>query len=231
MRRHLNPAAFAIAVALIASTARAGFLEPGDWSASDPQATAQVWDFFTSQTGNAPDTLDLNANGTATAGDANFPASGSFVTGGGNIYAIFGEVFPSAEVPHFGTTGGDFTTVLVQLETLGSPIDPGTIALSDGTETFAPDDVVLTERTDLGDGPQFGGSIDTWWIQFNLTGSADMYDFVVEPTAASLSFDGLRIDTFTSTTPTFVTPPPAVPEPASIALLAGAGLMLLRRRG
>jgi hypothetical protein len=231
MRTSLNNIVVAAcAVGVGASAASADFVEPIGWSVGDVGATGQVWSVFSAQVGNTPDVLNSNPNGTALAGDANFPASGAFVTGGGNIYTPFGEVFPSATVPGFGTSGGDFTSVIVQLETLGSPIDVDTIELSDGASVFAPDDVVLTESIDLGSNPQFGGSADTWYFQFNLTGSADQYDFVVEPTASSLSFVGLRVDTFTSDSVTIEPLPPAVPEPASLGLLAVGSLALLRRR-
>ncbi|MEL7237752.1 MAG: dockerin type I repeat-containing protein, partial [Planctomycetota bacterium] len=190
----ISSTTLAFAAGLATSASAAPFL-PTQWTPGDAGSTTQAWDIFTDPAGSAPDALNINPNGTASGYDAN-PVPSSFITSSGNIYSFSGEVFPAADLPHFGSAGGAFTTVLVNFSTLGNVTNITTATLTDGTNTFRPTNAVLTDEGEANG--TFGGLTQEFWVQFNVAGSADSYTFVAEASGSSLGLDTMRVDTFTS---------------------------------
>ncbi|MGF1634470.1 MAG: PEP-CTERM sorting domain-containing protein [Phycisphaerae bacterium] len=229
-------AAGLLAVSAASAGTAAAAVPPTLWTPGDAGSTFQAWDVFASTLGpNAPDAGLFNPNDDAAdpldlnAFDANAPGNGAFLVGG-NIYSFQGIVSPVADVPGYGGAfaSSDFTTVLVNLTTRGSVPDFDTLQLTaDGQPVPLTGQVVLTASTPLGG---FGGSENSYWMQFNFAGSFEALRLAVTAGESSMSLAGLRIDTLTSDTQVVEAAPPAVPEPGSLALTMLAGPMLLRRR-
>ena len=207
MRLGLNEKIAVVLPLVLAGAVSAEPVLPTLWTPGDAGSTAQAWDIFQSTTASTPDVLNLNPNGTATAYDDNAPGNGAFITSGGNIYSFSGVVAPSADIPHYGSAGGNFTTVLVNFTTYGEVTNITTATLTDGTTTFDYTNAVLTDEdtTNLGQ----GGYEQDFWVQFNVPGSAASYTFHAEASGSSLSLNEFRVDTFTSADPTIE--PPAKP--------------------
>jgi len=195
------------------SLVQGAFVNP-TWTrpASDGQATSdlttyQSWDVFTSVAGpNAPDVAEVNPQGVANAYDSGSPASGSFLTGGGNIYSFSAVIKPRAIVPGYDVTGP--TKFLVQVRTQGQEIDVDDLTLG-GVAIDSLDDYSYVElsRVDLGG---FGGfAIDHAWA-FTSPGDAASFQLDWGWAVSSASLDVLSIDTQAM----------AVPEPAGVCLLA-----------
>lgn len=240
------------------SMAQADFFAPTVWArptTTGTNATFQGWETFSSTTGpNAPQPVPgpafggagtwspMNPGGVANAFDSNAPGNGAFITSGGNIYSPTGLVAPRAFIPNnidltAGTNNNGWTTLIVQLRTQGSFLD-----LESGriNGTVAPVSAVITYNQAAGGG--FGGTIRDYWLQFQLPGNADSYQFDILPLGTSVSFDRFAVDTIWNPTAgsqeeAFLEPPPAsaVPEPAAWAMmgltgLAAAGVGYVRNR-
>lgn len=209
----------------IVSSASADFIVPDTgtygWDrGSSAFSTYAEWDVFASPAGpNAPDVGSF-VGGTLPGSAADFnvfdagaPDSGSFITSGGNIYSFSGVVSPQIEFGGFGIGPGNFTTVLLQVRTLGNEVDMDTVRLN---ETIAPDEIVELDRVTLGG---FGGvQVDTLFT-FQLDGNLDSYTINFDALGSSMSLDRVALDTFTF-----------VPAPGSAALLALGGVLASRRR-
>lgn len=214
-----------LALAGIASSASAEFITPDagtfGWErGTSGLSTYAEWNFFTSSTGpNAPDVGSF-LGGTLAVGaaafnvfDANALESGSFVTGGGNIYSPSGILGPQIEFGGFGLGDGYVTTVLLQIRTLGTELDFDTLSING---TTAPTAIVELERIPLGG---FGGAQVDTLVRFDLVGNLASYVITGQALESSLSLDRVAIDTFTT-----------VPAPGAFALLGLGGLFSLPRR-
>jgi hypothetical protein len=245
---------FVLAVGTLA--VQADFFLPTTWTrpaASGTNNTFQGWEIFTSATGpNAPQTVPgpafggagnwapINPGGTANAFDSNAPGNGSFVTGGGNIYNPAGLVAPRAIVPNnidltAGTNNAGWTTLVFQLRTQGGVLDINSGRLNG---TIVPVSVAVPFNQPISGG--FGGVVREYWLQFQVPGNADTYQFDIAPLETSVSFDRLAVDTAWNPTAAsqgeaFLEPTPlsAVPEPATWAMIglvaAAAGVVAYRR--
>jgi len=191
----------AVCIGLMACTAAPAALLPPPWTrpGSDAQAIAdrttyQHWNSFTSTTGpNPPDVAENNPNGTADAFDSAAPASGSFITSGGNIYSPNTVIKPRVTVPGYALSDHE-TRFLVQVISQGGQIDTTDLWL-DGVPVSSLPGYSYTElsRTVLGG---FGGfKIEHAWT---FTARADASSFQLDWgwNVESASLDQIAVDTF-----------------------------------
>lgn len=208
----------------------AAFVTPTNWtrpadaaSATATLTTYQEWNVFTSPGGpNAPDVANINPNSIAPNLANIADSSGaSFVTSGGNIYSPTAPIIIEAQVPQYGLTGDFATSVVFQVRTLGSELNYDGVRLNynDGTgdQSIAALSRQELSRVALGG---FGGSrVETLFV-FDVPAAPSSFRFAFQAAEDSVSLDSVAIDTQTV----------AVPEPASVGLLAMVGAALLRRR-
>ncbi|QDV82073.1 DUF1559 domain-containing protein [Planctomycetes bacterium TBK1r] len=240
-----------------APVASAAIFTPGDsvpdvngevftWSQSAADSTFAFWDRFDDFPGGS--TPGFLPAGTSPAANESFgdggPASSltfesnQSLASSGNAYGgLFGPGDSSSFLTQAyatvrsGTSGGGFTRIVAQFETLGSELDYSSILLSASAATagtIAPSFMIETARTSLGG--TFGGEGVSYLALWDLDSSQPEYRFDFNAQSTSMSLDQFRVDTFTQNTP-FITPS-AVPEPGSVALLGivAGGLVLRRRR-
>lgn len=211
-----------------------------DWSSlTDPLTTSQLWyNLGSSNSAGVPDSYTL----TGLAASTLVPTSPGYRTGSGNFYSFMGNYSATATVYNYGgadgsaVTGGTYVTLQtaasinpdfeynVGLLALGSTETPTiTFTTTGGTVLTAQllDFEVSFSGTDV---PSLVGEVDwqelTWTFYLpDWTGDFKAtFDIPVH-----VMFSAVQIDTAIVTA--------AVPEPASLAILAGSlGAMLLRRR-
>lgn len=223
---------FAGAIVLTGGAASAAFVTPTDWTrpindavAASTRTTYQEWNVFTSTAGpNDPDVAEVNPDlGTGpNPSKANVydTSGGSFVTGGGNIYSFAVATLNDADVPSYGLGASATTEVLFQVRTLGTELDYNNVRLdyNDGTtdQTISFTERQELERVTLGG---FGGSQVDTLFRFTIPYGPNTFKIEFDASGSSMSTDRVSIDTLT-----------AVPEPASLGMLAAGGLLALRRR-
>lgn len=214
--------ATAAAAAIFASSASAAFIVPDGVNApwvrgvTANSAWAQ-WDAFSSASGpNSPDVGNWSSSPLADgapAWSARDLSGTSLVTGSGNIYAPRGPLQAEITSPGFGLGAGHTTTILLQVRTQGTEVNPATVFVNG----VAP--VATTElyREALGG---FGGFIvETLW-RFELAGNASSYTIRFDALGPHMSLDQVSVDTLAQ-----------VPVPGALAAFAaGAGLLGRRRR-
>jgi hypothetical protein len=191
-----------------------------DLQALAGRSTYQSWNSFSgASAGNAPDVGEVNPNGVADAYDAGAPASGSFVTGSGNIYSPAGVIKPRAVVPSFGDADA-VTEFLVQVATFGSEIDTGDLRVNGVPASTLPGYSwrELSRVIVGGGGPGSGAMVEHAWTFVAPEAASFQLDFGWGVTSASL--DRISIDTRTS---------PA-PEPGGALVLITAGAVTVARR-
>jgi hypothetical protein len=213
------------------AVAHAAFITPGGWTrpTSDSQATTdqttfQHWDVLGTSGSDpallkAPDLAEINPNGAATVHDADSPASGAFITSGGNLYSFAGIIKPQAIVPGYASAGSK-TEFLVQLRTQGQNIDTADLKLGGVLVSTLPN-FSYTELSNVSLGGFGGFLIDHAWT---FTAPADLASFTLDFGwgVTSSSFDQLSIDTHVA----------AVPEPAGLAMvtLGAIGIAVAARK-
>ncbi|MFT3881131.1 MAG: hypothetical protein QM703_15895 [Gemmatales bacterium] len=233
--------------AMAAGISFADFYAPTAWTrptATSTVATFQGWETFSSVTGpNAPQIVPgpafggagnwapFNLGGTANAFDSSAPGNGAFVTGGGNIYSFAAPVTPRVIVPNnldltAGTNNSGWTTLIFQVRTQGSVLDITTGRLN-GTILPVSSEIIYDQVIPGG----FGGNVRDYWLQFQVAGNADSYQFDISGPDSSVSFDRMAVDTIWNSSAqnqsqAFLeaTPLSAVPEPSTWAL---CGITLL----
>jgi hypothetical protein len=209
------------------------------WHRGDANTTYQEWDVFQSTTApNSPDVGVFNPNGTPTARDASgldassFPNDGAFLTSGGNIYSFSAPIQIALDLPNYGKgAAGWSTTIVLQIQTAGNPLDPSSIALTPlGGSALLPLDGGT--RTFSGStGSPFGGNKDDWFFEWHVDGNASSYALTFKASDASMSLDRISVDTLTTFTPAVApTPEPSSLVSATLGLLVAGGWWGLRRR-
>lgn len=227
--RPLVPCVALAVCATVAQNATAAFTTPSDWTRPTTSVQAgtdltsyQRWETFGSTTGpNAPDVASINLDGSANAFDSAAPGSGSFITSGGNIYAVFGVIKPRVIVPHPTLAVYSHTQVLVQVKTFGNQIDTSAVTVEGlDAESLSGYSYSLLSQIPVGDPTQPGGGYfeeHAWTFDVPFTDGALQIDFGWGVDSASL--DQLAVDTRA-----------VVPEPVSLAGLVTGGALLLGRR-
>jgi hypothetical protein len=228
-----------IALAVTNSPTSAEFVVPDGsnfaWTRGVTQLSLYTeWNVFTSTAGpNSPDVGSYIGGSLPprapafNAFDADWASSGSFITGGGNIYSIAGIISPHIEFGGFDLGSAYNTTVLMQLRTQGTEFNPATVSLNGA---IAPIETTELYREPLGG---FGGFIVDTLFRFEVTGNLDSYVITFDATEGSMSLDRIAIDTFTSIASapcpadmvdsrTFQPPPDGVVDGADLAFLLGA---------
>ena len=225
---------------------QAAIIQPGDaglatdvftWNATDTDSTFAHWNSFNDfpggptignfgflPAGTSPTSQQSFANG-GTANSLTFLSNQS-ITSGGNAYGgLFGPGDNSSFITdafttvRSGTSGGDYSRVVVQFDTLGSELDYGSILLSPSVATegtIVPDFVAETDRQSLGG--QFGGTGVSYLALWDLDTSQAEYRIDFNASGSSMSLNNFRVDSLTQNA-AFITPT-AVPEPSSVAVIA-----------
>jgi len=224
-----------------AFAAATSFLTPGSWGVGDANTTYQEWDTFGDSAPFAPD-AGLSVNPAITTSPSVSVVSPGFVAGSGNFYSFSADYGFTADIYNHGGPSGSG----------GLPAGSGTHVIVQTSSTLNGDDGVYSDTLELVDllgnaiigGANasalrhdviFDGTVgsplgpvtqreEIW--EFFLPGYVD--DFRVQADViVHSSFDQLRVDTAIGQTAFDTT---AVPEPASLALLAAGGVMTLARR-
>ena len=227
---------FAVAVVPSASGA---FVAPTQWTRGvDARSTYQEWDRFTDPLGpNAPnspgvpvgavvDAAPFNSAGVANVVDS---SGASFATSGGNIYSPTAAIDIDATVPNFNAPAALWTTVLLQIRTQGSELNPASVhVVADGT-TYTPMDSALLFQQVLGG---FGGVLQDRWFQFTIPGNSASYLVEFAGAMESTSLDKVSIDTVWTSAQSPLVESNPVPEPSTLTLLFASllGLVAIRRR-
>jgi hypothetical protein len=190
----------ALTIVGLPGPASAAVIEPTLWTrpttagqASTDLTSYQKWDVFTSVAANAPDVAAINPNGTADAFDSNQPASGGFLTGGGNIYSFSGVIQPRSIVPSFALGASHDLEMLVQVASLGASIDTSGLTVN-GVLASTLSDYSYTEISSTELGGLGGYRVEHAW-SFVLSGDPASVTLDWAWGASSASLDVLSIDT------------------------------------
>lgn len=204
-----------------------GFTAPDAWTRGDANTTYYGWDIFESGAGTflndvSPDITPLTTGVSIVQNNNDVPN----VTGSGNLYTSVSFLDVTALVKTDGTLGSGFTTVLLQIA--GSSFGPGQTAAGFDGNSFTINGLSPDFLTD-GYGAD---NRNLWWAEWVLTGNQATYTLEMDTVTQHTSVSKLTIDTAWHPSAGLdnsdVT---VVPEPASTALLIGAGALLgLRRR-
>ncbi|TWT98393.1 hypothetical protein Pla52n_49060 [Stieleria varia] len=215
------------------------------WDQGDVNSSFAFWDSFDDFLGgSAPGFLPAGSSPAANSvfDNGGLPSlltfeSNQSIASSGNAYGgLFGPGDDSTFLTdafatvRSGTSGGSFTRIVAQFETLGSELDYSSLLLSltDAPGTIAPSFAIETNRVSLGG--TFGGEGVSYLALWDLDSSQAEYRFDFMAQSNNMSLDKVRIDSFTRNTP-FITPS-AVPEPSSFAMLGliGTTIVMARRR-
>lgn len=175
------------------------------------------YEVFTAPAGpNAPDVGSF-AGGTlpptAPAWNVFDTSGGSFVTGGGNIYSPSVPTNIHVTTPNFELGAAYATTILLQVRTQGTEINPSSMNIG----SIAPAFTQELFRQQLGG---FGGFlVDTLYL-WELPGNALSYEIRFDALEASMSLDRVAVDTFAA----------VIPAPGGAALLGLGGIVFGRWR-
>ena len=241
-----------VAVALAPAISSADVFVPGQsvpgtssdiftWAGSQPGSTFAFWETFDGfatggfpviTPGTSPSANSSFADG-GTTSQLTFQSFANLLSSGNAYGGNFGPDDPAFQTTAFatvesGTSGGAFTRIVAQFETLGSELDYSSILLSPsaGTAgTIAPSFAVATSSTT---GTQ--GQNVSYLALWDIAASQEEYRVDFMASATHMSLDSFRVDSFTQSS-AFLTPT-AVPEPNSLALLGlvTGGAALVRRR-
>ena len=202
IRRHLSGILVAgvICLGFVSAAQATPFIAPEDYSMftrGDAGTTYQYWDVFTSTSGATADIANNNSNGDATVSEVN---GVSMATGSGNIYAMGGNPSFEIVIPEFDAPG-HFTSVLLQITTLGSEFIPGSVKINGADPGYS----VEFGRVTIPAGPSTADQVDTLFTWNGLT-SSDTITIEFDG-AMHMSLTQVAVDTNT------------VPEPGTAVLM------------
>lgn len=206
-------------------TTHAAFVTPSGWlrpstvgEAASTATTYQQWNILSSTTGpNAPDVASINPAGTANLIDSAAPASGSFVTGGGNLYSFGGVIVPRITIPQSGDVAPGGTQVLLQFKVIGAAMATDQLLVNGiSASNLADYSYQLLSSVPVSGG--FGGATEEHAWFFTVPGHPSVITIDVNTGFSSVSLDVVSVDTAV-----------IVPEPMGAPLL-GICLPLLARR-
>lgn len=215
--------ALAFASALVGTAAHAAFVSPdnaswGGWSRGDAGTLYTHFDnmgidgtYVGSSSVAADVSADVGTHNASQSGIALFKASTTTVTSTRNFYNFYIRGHYRSYAVADTAMSGKLRAAL-QIKTLGNPLDPNSVSLSDGNSVFAYQSVSSVLNAD--------NSTD-WLFLFALDSDLGTYEFDYRASAAHMSLAEVAID---------IGPAP-VPVPASVWLFASAvaGLCGLRR--
>lgn len=162
------------------------------WTRADVGATYYHWDDFSTVTGpNEPDIAAMPATVEGVVPELRETTGMAFVTTTGNIYSFTDLIEFEAIVPVLSVDGG-MTTVLLQVSTAGTELDPESVLIGDE----APVEVVELYRFYLGDG-QFGGFVVETLYRFEVP-SANPVVVTFGALEPSLSIEAVSVDTISA---------------------------------
>lgn len=212
----------------LCGSAQGAFVSPQSFTRGVGGNTYQHWDVFNALPYATPDVGNVNPSGQAVLTNT---FGGAIVTGSGNLYApggaaVFSVTIPEADVP----VPSHHVTAIVQIKTQGTELNYDSVLLNG----LAPVDTAELSRVVLGG---FGGEAVESWFLFSvpysafgdLDGLTDVLTLTFSATGPHMSLDQVSIDTAISPFGFFAEPNP-VPEPGSLAMLAGLGFVGLARR-
>jgi MYXO-CTERM domain-containing protein len=202
----------AIIAMSITAAASAGFINADipSWR-GDAGTSYYGWESFSDAGGgiNWPDSGDSGAT------LMNF-ASGAFITGGGNMYGMEG-----LNIHVYGS--GDIDQAVLNIATMGTQFDYASITLAvdagQGYTYFNAAETAINYQESLGE----QGDLINASLHFDLSSfDAEILEwgFILSGPMPHISLDAVMVDIATT----------AVPAPATIALLALAGIARRRRR-
>ncbi|MGC4002682.1 MAG: hypothetical protein QM811_05910 [Pirellulales bacterium] len=207
-------------------------------SATSGHTTYQEWDVFDANvltaTGTAPNTPPSGNNAAPLVEAAPLNPAGvartfstdgvSFLTGGGNVYSFSGTTQMTMIVPNYALGAGFDTHYLLQIRSLGTPLDLTNFKINgiDVTTLGATFQELYNQA--LGG---FGGNSIDLKVEFTLPGNRLLDTITWSGAGSSSSQDRVSLDTYAVAAV-------AVPEPGSIALWVSAGILggicLFRKR-
>ncbi len=187
--------------------------------------TYQEWDGYSSAAGpNAP-SLSSNPAGTANWYDSTAATDGAFLIGPaptGHLYSFSGVINPVVTVPSFGRGVNFSTTLILQIEAQGNPIDLSSVKVSPtggSSLAYSTSNVVSTPISG-----GFGGNDYVYRFSWdNLAGNATGYTFSYSPGQTSSSQIATRVDTLT--TLAAAAPVPEASTTISLGVLLSLGVL------
>jgi len=200
------------------------------WVRGTPNSTFSGWDVFSNETPTLATILDSTPElpGQFGASAQLRETSGlGIVVGSGNIYGLSGATTFIVEQPGLNLGPSASARIVAQFQTLGSELNYGSIRLSGtGFTNMLPNFTQELSRSAFGPpgGGQGSGVNVRYLAGWDLSQNIGNYSLAFESAASAVSLARFQLDTFATVT--------AVPEPASIALLAlgVTGVLLLRAR-
>ncbi|QDU86972.1 hypothetical protein Pla175_03260 [Pirellulimonas nuda] len=200
--------AMALAWALLPGwcVAQPALLTPNDaqwpaagWARGDESSAYAHWDVFTSAAGpNAPDAGQQNAD-SAYLQEVSDPPSGVFVSGSQNLYSFSAPMHFEVGLSAVGF--GANATLVAQVVTLGTELDPSSVLLDYGSggQSLAPAQTMELGRTALGG---FGGDLVTTLYCWELTGlGPEAFLLRLASAESSMSLDQVVLDIFSHSVP------------------------------
>jgi hypothetical protein len=156
-----------------------------------PRTTYQSWDRFSSATSaNTPDAGLFNPNGTPQLVNVEPTA---FITSTRNIYSHQAPIHVTVDVPNYGAREATWTSLFVDISTLGQPFDPGAVSVGG----YAPVSSSLAASS-AANSP-YGGMAQSWTLQFQIPGNDGNYALNVPAPSPFISLDALSVSTIYTT--------------------------------
>jgi hypothetical protein len=249
----------------IAKAETTEFVTPPWARGSATNSTYQEWDVFQSSTNSPPNTSPsgaiavpdafpspatatptvaappFNPNGTGSAVPG---PSGVWILSSGNIYSPFLTAEVDAFVPNYNlSASAGWTTLIMQVRTSGSVVDPSTVKLT----AFDSLDAAIAGQTLISPVesairyslvstiPQGESTTQDRWFEFQVPGNAAKYQLELAGSGTSTSIQQLAVDSIytSAANPIDVTAPALVPEPSTFVLAGFAvcgGFLFMKRR-
>jgi len=199
------------------------------WTRGTPNSTFSGWDVFSNETPTLATILDSTPELLGQFGaSARLQETSGFgiVLGSGNIYGLSGATTFIVEQPGLNLGPSASARIVAQFQTLGNELNYGSIRLSGtGFTNVSPNFTQELSRSTFGTPGGQGSGVNVRYLaRWDLSQNIGNYSVAFESAASAVSLGRFQLDTFATVT--------AVPEPASIALLAlgVTGVLLLRAR-